>query len=97
MYNIMQVTANGDGGDDTIMNRLASNPGLPHPDFISQPPQFFLQGCEIKSGRGRPGFEANNRQREWMGREGGEGMCSPENEAGCGDRVSLSPCECPAC
>ena len=32
---------------------LASNPGLTRPDFISQ-----LQGCEIKSGRVRPGFEA---------------------------------------
>ena len=30
---------------------VASNPGLPHTDF-------FLQGCEIESGWGRPGFEA---------------------------------------
>ena len=43
---------------------LASNPGIPRPDFISQPwrkigySSIFLQGCEIKSGRGRPGFEA---------------------------------------
>ena len=40
---------------------LASNPGLPHTDFISQlwrKTDFFLQGCKIKSGRGRPGFEA---------------------------------------
>ncbi len=36
---------------------LASNPGLTRPDFISQ--QIFLQGGEIKSGRVRPGFEAN--------------------------------------
>ena len=35
---------------------VASNPGLPRPDFISQP--IFLHGCEIKSGRGRPEFEA---------------------------------------
>ena len=41
----------------------ASNPGLPRPDNISQPWRknpIFLQGCKIKSGRGRPGFEANH-------------------------------------
>ena len=40
---------------------IASNPGLPRADFISQPWRKigeFLHGCEIKSGRGRPGFEA---------------------------------------
>ena len=42
---------------------LDSNPGPPRPDFIScsrgEKSLFvFLQGCEIKSGRGRPGFEA---------------------------------------
>ena len=41
---------------------VASNPGLPRPDFILHPwrkiGEFFLLGCEIKSGRGRPGFEA---------------------------------------
>ena len=37
-------------------NLVASNPGFPHPDFIT----IFLQGCEIKSGRGRPWLEASN-------------------------------------
>ena len=42
---------------------LASNPGLPRPDFISQPSknigEFFTNwGCKLKCGRGRPGFEA---------------------------------------
>ena len=40
---------------------LASNPGLTHPHFILQPWRknlFFFQGCEIKSGCVRPGFEA---------------------------------------
>ena len=39
---------------------IALNPGLPRPDFILQPWIFFLQGCEIKSERGRPGFEAKS-------------------------------------
>ena len=38
---------------------IASNPGLPRPDFISQPwRKIKIHGCEIKSGRGRPGLEA---------------------------------------
>ena len=42
---------------------VASSPGLPRSDFISQPwrkirSRIFLQGCEIKSARGRPGNEA---------------------------------------
>ena len=31
-------------------------PDLPGPVFIFQ---LFLHGCKIKSGQGRPGFEAN--------------------------------------
>ena len=42
---------------------LTSYPGHPRPDFISQPwrkiGEFFLHGCEIKSGCGRPGYEVN--------------------------------------
>ena len=37
---------------------LASNLGLPRPDFISQ--LWRKISCEIKSGRGRPGFEATS-------------------------------------
>ena len=44
--------------EDCQPTDLASNPGLP--DFISQP--IFLHGCEIKSGRERPGFEATTDQ-----------------------------------
>ena len=47
--------------DQPLPSWLASNPGLPRPDFISQPwrkiGEIFLQGCEIKSVRGRSGFE----------------------------------------
>ena len=39
-----------------LTNAIASNSGLPHPDFILQPGRKI--GCEIKSGRGRPRFEA---------------------------------------
>ena len=33
---------------------LTSYPGLPCPDFISQ---AWRNSCEIKSGRGRPGYK----------------------------------------
>ena len=53
------------GGKASVQNgfsNIASNPGLPHPDFISQPwrklgSKIFLHGCEIKSGQGS---EASN-------------------------------------
>ena len=35
-------------------------PGLPRPDFILQPWRIIGEGYEIKSGRGRPGLEANH-------------------------------------
>ena len=41
-----------------MLDTIASNPGFSRPDFIYSP--IFLQGCEIKSGRGRPGFEASS-------------------------------------
>ena len=55
----------GHGQHSKPVSIVASNPGLPRPDFISQPRQksfcfVFLHGCEIKSGQGRSGFEATS-------------------------------------
>ena len=38
-------------------SKASLEPRLPRPDFTP----IFLQGCEIKSGRGRPGFKARAR------------------------------------
>ena len=35
-----------------------SNPGHTHTDFMSQPQLLPAQGCKIKSGQVRPGFDA---------------------------------------
>ena len=63
---------------------LASNPGLTHPDFISHP-----QGCEIKTGCLRPGFEASNTP----------GVCSRSTLPAVGCRSagmpSTPPTDCP--
>ena len=57
LYHYDVMGARGGGGEVIVGNKLASNPGLTRPDFISQP----WRKIGIKSGRVRPGFEASNK------------------------------------